>query len=639
MKNLKKIKKYNKGFTLVEMITTITILGVVSLIALPVISNVSSGFTTQKFENYEEALITATKLYVDQNHDDIFGYSDDGCTDIGFSELNSKSLIEDIDVEGATCADSSTYVRVTKNGTSYNYDVSIKCTLDGATAYEKTIAADNTCLPIGRDDPDNPDSPSGAYVPMATAFDTDPKIIEEPTKSAEITILVSDEKGFAPNAKIRYWWINSSNGDAIIGEKKEKQFTNALIRSSHTLRLKVNTPSGVTGDLKLVVEPVSVQNSDGRQVTGRFTSQIFRIDNTPPVVKIKASYFDDNKVGSFVKEVNNTDLVISEWKNNGYYFDFTGTTDNYSGYSFSKQTWKWNKTGNYNLVEDYAGGSENNNVITNKTFTGRGARFGTVTICDHAGNCTSKNVKVNISTVYYINFDGNGASGGSVGKATCYYGVDCKLPNNGFSRTGHSFSKWQINGGEYDQGANVKNLVQQHEGSVTAKVKWNVNYYTVYYHVNDSRGYNGNYDARSVAYGAGIPTDPNPQWSINEFRQFNGWNNNPGTMPAHDITLEASISDVYCQVVSGHMTYDHVATFVPVFQAAGWSNVTIQHAYEPFQQYYQVVTSYNLTYQQAVNVAQYVWDHTPSSGPGYLVWMMYGCLNGRSYSMCRNWAC
>ena len=270
MKTVKKIKKYSRGFTLVEMITTITILGIVSLIALPVISNVSDSFTIQKFESYEESLRTAAKLYVDQNQDDLFGYSDDGCTDIGFSELNSKSLIEDIDVEGATCADSSTYVRVTKNGTSYNYDVSIKCTLDGATAYEKTIAADNTCLPIGRDDPDNPDSPSGAYVPMATAFDTDPKIIEEPTKSAEITILVSDEKGFAPNAKIRYWWINSSNGDAIIGEKKEKQFTNALIRSSHTLRLKVNTPSGVTGDLKLVVEPVSVQNSDGRQVTGRF---------------------------------------------------------------------------------------------------------------------------------------------------------------------------------------------------------------------------------------------------------------------------------------------------------------------------------------------------------------------------------
>ena len=501
------------------------------------------------------------------------------------------------------------------------------------------LESSSTCQPIG-DNTEAGEIPGG-YVPISAAFSSEPLSSTNPEKSKSVTILVSDEKGFAPNAKIRYWWTNTSNGNAIVGSKKEVDFKNALIKNSHTLRKTVTTPSGITGDLKLHIEPVNVLTSDGRQVTGGYESQgIFRVDNTAPTINIKAYYYNNNSVGDFVKQANNSDLVISDWKNVGYYFDFSSSTDNYTGYNFSKQTWKWNKSGNFNMVEDHAGGSSESATVQAVTLTGRGARYGTITLCDAAGNCASKNIKVNISTIYYINYAA-GAGSGSTGKTTCYYGVDCKLAGgSGFSKTGHSFSKWNINGTNYDPGANVKNLVNTHEGSITATAQFNVNYYTVNYYVNDGVGYNGVWDRRSVPYGGGIDTSLNPQWSINEFRQFNWWDGVPGSMPDHDITVTASISDVYCQVVSGHSTYDHVATFVPVFQAAGWSNVEIIHAWEPYQQYYMVVTSYNLTYQQAVNVAQYVWDHTPSGGhPNYLVWMMYGCLNGRSYSMCRNWAC
>lgn len=133
---MKKIKKYNRGFTLVEMITTVTILGVVSLIALPVISNVSASFTTQKFENYSSALLAAGKLYADQSMEDLFGDADDGCVDVSFSEIINKNLIQDIDLKDASCASPSTYVRITRKNSVNEFDVSLECALNGAIAYQ-----------------------------------------------------------------------------------------------------------------------------------------------------------------------------------------------------------------------------------------------------------------------------------------------------------------------------------------------------------------------------------------------------------------------------------------------------------------------------------------------------------------------
>ena len=622
-------KRYKKGFTLVEMIGTITILGVVSLIALPVINNVSSDFTTRKFEMYEESLISAAKLYVDQNKEDLFGDANDGCSDVEFSEIISKNLVEDIELEGATCAGTSTYVRVQKKGLNYDYQTSITCTLDGKVVYKKTLPSSDACLLV--DDIHRP-----GYVATSSSITSNPTGSNTPSKTKTTTILISDEKGFAPNVKIRYYWINTSNRNAVVGEKKEKDFKNALIRTSHTLRLDVSTPD-TTGDLKLVVEPIEVVNGDGRQITGTYTSQVFKIDNTPPVVVIKAyQERDGNKTGGVIRQANNTNLVINEWKNHGYYFDFTSSYDNYG--SITKETWKWNKVNNINMVENHDGGSSNYNSIRNTTFTGHGARYGTVTLCDIAGNCTSKNIKVNISIVYYIKYAAGGG-GGSTSNTTCYYGYDCQLRNNNFSKAGHSFSNWNINGTNYNAGSNVRDLRNKEGDSVTATAQWNIRSYTVYYHVNDSRGYNGDWATRTVKYGEGIPTDLNPQWSIDEFRQFNGWRDVPGSMPDHDIRVNADIGDVMCQVVTGHSTYNHVSTFVPVFRDAGWRDVQIINAWEPFQKYYLVITGHSLTYQRAQEVTQYVWDHTPSSGANYLVWMSYKCLNGRAYTKCRNWGC
>ena len=69
----RQIKKYKRGFPLVEMIVTVTILGVVSLIALPTISCVSDNFSASKKEMCMSSFESALKLWIDSHSIDEFG--------------------------------------------------------------------------------------------------------------------------------------------------------------------------------------------------------------------------------------------------------------------------------------------------------------------------------------------------------------------------------------------------------------------------------------------------------------------------------------------------------------------------------------------------------------------------------------
>ena len=479
---MKKVKKYNKGFTLVEMITTVTILGVVSLVALPVINNVSSGFTEKKFEYFGESLLAVGKLYADQSREDLFGDSPEGCVDVSFNELVNKGLIKDIELDGATCASPSTFVRINRHDSVNDYSISLECAKDDKIAYQKILPELDSCLGVG----DFEGSGGGGgywthrnnvlppyYVVTASTITAQPDSGSEPEKKHNVSILVSNEKGFAPNVKIRYWWVNADTG-AIVGDKKEKDFKNSMVKVSTTFKEDVTTPN-TSANLKLIVEPINVVNGAGLQYTDNYESGIYKTDNTAPTIKIKAYAYPNNTIGSLVKETDNADLTVTDWKKDGYYFDFSASSDNYG---ITSQVWKWNKTGSAVLDKALTGGPSNDNKVTNKTFTGVGARYGTVKMCDHAGNCTSKNVQVNISTKFTIKYDANGGTG-TTNNTTCYYGFDCTLANSGYTKENYDFDKWTISGTDYAMNANVKNLSSTDGTTLTAKAKWKLKTYTV----------------------------------------------------------------------------------------------------------------------------------------------------------------
>ena len=115
-----------KGFTLVELVVAIAILGVITLIAIPTIKSVQQTNSKTKYVTYEKAVTAAGKSFTDAYEEDLFGSSNSGCAIIHYADLKSKDLIQDIQIKNNTCENSCIYVKKTKNG-NYHYETQVTC--------------------------------------------------------------------------------------------------------------------------------------------------------------------------------------------------------------------------------------------------------------------------------------------------------------------------------------------------------------------------------------------------------------------------------------------------------------------------------------------------------------------------------
>ena len=142
--------KNNRGFSLVELLVAIVILGIITGMSWPVIRRLQEDNTYRKYTNYGEILISAAKLYVDAYEKDFFLYDDDidklsdeeleeyrkkgqlmeghkQCVFITFQDFKERSLIKDINMENVSCYSDYTFVRVIRDGKKYSYKYYLGC--------------------------------------------------------------------------------------------------------------------------------------------------------------------------------------------------------------------------------------------------------------------------------------------------------------------------------------------------------------------------------------------------------------------------------------------------------------------------------------------------------------------------------
>ena len=118
----------NKGFTMVELLVAMAIMGLLIIMAFPTIRAVQTNNTETKFKEYGSAAISATKLYTDSISEDLFVYNvTNQYKPVEFKDLVKKDLLKDIGVSGAQCVPEST-VTVVKYGDDYSYCLHLKCT-------------------------------------------------------------------------------------------------------------------------------------------------------------------------------------------------------------------------------------------------------------------------------------------------------------------------------------------------------------------------------------------------------------------------------------------------------------------------------------------------------------------------------
>ena len=85
-----------KGFTLIELIAVVTIIGVVSIMMFPSLNKVLSDNTRSACQNYEKAMVAAAKLYMQKEGWDILEAHGNGnyTINVTFSQLKSYGYIE-----------------------------------------------------------------------------------------------------------------------------------------------------------------------------------------------------------------------------------------------------------------------------------------------------------------------------------------------------------------------------------------------------------------------------------------------------------------------------------------------------------------------------------------------------------------
>lgn len=278
------MRKNNKGFTLIEVLVAITIMGIITVMALPGVQQLQSRNRERKYEKYGESLVSSAKLYVDSNEEDIFGYAVSGCADITFSELEAKALAKDYETNGITCVGNmtnadlrdDTFIHVEKKNNKYVYQPYITCTDKTGKIVYQTPDVVNRCENVSVGVQGN------MTFNITAASDTER---DKWTKTKQINVEIGSDAGLVPNNFSAYCLTKADNPDVCVeGSRQSINFGNALGVKSIKRTIDI---ADLTGEFYFVLLASEGRIADlaGNQISENKRSNFtIKIDNTPPVI-------------------------------------------------------------------------------------------------------------------------------------------------------------------------------------------------------------------------------------------------------------------------------------------------------------------------------------------------------------------
>lgn len=343
------MKNKKKGFTLVELLVVITIIGIITVLALPGVQQLQARNRNKKFETYADRMEDAGKLYIDSYSNDLFGITGDGCYDISYGDLRSKSLIKNYVTDGVVCDDNKSYVHVVRDGGKYKYEIALYCTKDDNVVYNQTASRCN-------------DTVSALPTIKVTVKDVDGN--NNWSKSKNITFKITAQEGLNANTSIRYGWSSVRNQEPT--NFKEYNFRNDNGEKELTYTI---TENGLNGEYYFFVDGDDVIDVRGHFASDVWSDNKLKFDNTNPVTPVLTNSY--NGVWANASYVNANKYVIGVSSND----EHSGVM--YYEYRYPNTTNKWVKYGN----------SAGNSFITTP-FTAERNELVEIRACDYAGNCS-----------------------------------------------------------------------------------------------------------------------------------------------------------------------------------------------------------------------------------------------------------
>ena len=439
-----------KGFTLVELLVVIVILGIITGISIPLIRNLQSKNEDKKYTTYMDSMRQSAKLYVDSYQEDLFGHKTSGCAIIKYSQLEEKGLLKDIPLNDVTCNSEDTFVKVVKLDNKISYSLSLGC---GSKKADGTANVDTRI-------------PEGGMPGLESCGETKPSVITiftSPTQSTAINVKkknvkvnITSNTGIHEDINIFYSFVKKEGLELTesvnpptnpiggwkklninyMGGNEQKQ----LIENGNVVTLSSNnvtTPDDLTGDYYIVLRIDTLKDLAGINWTSTNTKYLyrgpFRVDNTKPVFSNDSTVISSDSNYNHLKpklKINVTD-------------NYTQTNDLKMCISFDNDTCtkieKEIKAGNgYSNYEANKVLDDIHNTYDGSTHTVY------VTVGDAAGNYTTQNYTYKIATRRTLTYNSNGGNTCDPSSKSVTY--DETAPTWGTlctpTRTNYEFTGW-----------------------------------------------------------------------------------------------------------------------------------------------------------------------------------------------------